>query len=137
MGSLKCLAQGHYIMEISIKPRPFRSEFLFFSLPLGHQGKLIPEDQWSCKRSPEICFIYQSTYLNIMVFNPIAGADEALGPFSFFRIINIVPNSRAEPQQTPSMEKHAHPPRVVYCAIYLTLTVITKFRVSNLHITTR
>ena len=35
------------------------------------------------------------------------------------------------------MEKHAHPPRVVYCAIYLTLTLITKFRVSNLHITTR
>ena len=29
------------------------------------------------------------TYLNIMVFNPSAGADEALGPFSFFRIINI------------------------------------------------
>ena len=43
----------------------------------------------------------------------------------------------AKPQQTPSVEKHAHPPRVVYCAIYLTLTLITKFRVSNLHITTR
>ena len=28
--------------------------------------------------------------LNIMVFNPSAGADEALGPFSFFRIINIL-----------------------------------------------
>ena len=39
--------------------------------------------------------------------------------------------------ETPSVEKHAHPPRVVYCAIYLTLTRITKFRVSNLHITTR
>ena len=26
--------------------------------------------------------------LSIMVFNPSAGADEALGPFSFFRIIN-------------------------------------------------
>ena len=39
--------------------------------------------------------------------------------------------------ETPSVEKHAHPPRVVYCAIYLTLTLITKFRVSNLHITTR
>ena len=26
-----------------------------------------------------------------------------------------VTNSRAEPQQTPSVEKHAHPPRVVYC----------------------
>ena len=38
--------------------------------------------------------------------------------------------------ETPSVEKHAHPPRVVYCAIYLTLTLITKFRVSNLHITT-
>ena len=49
----------------------------------------------------------------------------------------IVTNSRAKPQQTPSVEKHAHPPRVVYCAIYLTLTRITKFRVSNLHITTR
>ena len=42
-----------------------------------------------------------------------------------------------QPQQTPSVEKHAHPPRVVYCAIYITLTLITKFRVSNLHITTR
>ena len=39
--------------------------------------------------------------------------------------------------ETPSVEKHAHPPRVVHCAIYLTLTLITKFRVSNLHITTR
>ena len=39
--------------------------------------------------------------------------------------------------ETPSVEKHAHPPRVVYCAIYLTFTLITKFRVSNLHITTR
>ena len=43
------------------------------------------EDQWSYKRSPEICCIYQYTCLNIMVFNPSAGADEALGPFcSFF-----------------------------------------------------
>ena len=25
-----------------------------------------------------------------MVFNPSAGADEALGPFSFFRLINIL-----------------------------------------------
>ena len=39
--------------------------------------------------------------------------------------------------ETPSVEKHAHPPRVVYCAIYPTLTRFTKFRVSNLHITTR
>ena len=37
-----------------------------------------------------------------------------------------VTNSRAEPQQTPSVEKHAHPPRVVYCAIYPTLTRISK-----------
>ena len=42
-----------------------------------------PEDQWSCKRSPEICCIYQYTCLNIMVFNPSTGADEALVPFSF------------------------------------------------------
>ena len=27
-----------------------------------------PEDQWSCKRSPEICYIYQSC-LNIMVYS--------------------------------------------------------------------
>ena len=33
------------------------------------------------------------------------------------------------------MEKHAHPPRVVYCALYSTLTRFTKFRVLNLHIT--
>ena len=39
--------------------------------------------------------------------------------------------------ETPSVEKHAHPPRMVYCAIYPTLTQFTKFRVSNLHITTR
>ena len=38
-------------------------------------------------------------------------------------------NSRSKPQQTPSVEKHAHPPRVVYCAIYLTLTRFTKSRV--------
>ena len=46
-------------------------------------------------------------------------------------------NCNEQPSQateTPSVEKHAHPPRVVYCAIYLTLTLITKFRVSNLHI---
>ena len=30
------------------------------------------------------------TCLNIMVFNPSAGADESLGPFSFFRIIKIL-----------------------------------------------
>ena len=47
---------------------------------------------------------------------------------------NVQPSQATE---TPSVEKHAHPPRVVYCAIYLTLTLITKFRVSNLHITTR
>ena len=27
---------------------------------------------------------------DVMVFNPNAGADEALGPFSFFRLINIL-----------------------------------------------
>ena len=32
-------------------------------------------------------------------------------------------------------DSDAHPPRVVYCAIYYTLTPFTKFRVSNLHIT--
>ena len=37
--------------------------------------------------------------------------------------------SRAKPLQTPSVEKHAPPPRVVYCAIYSTLTRFTKFRV--------
>ena len=41
---------------------------------------------------------------------------------------NVQPSRATE---TPSVEKHAHPPRVVYCAIYLTLTLITKFRVSN------
>ena len=46
-----------------------------------------------------------------------------------------VTNSRSKPQQNPSAEKHAQPPRVVYCAIYPTLTRFTKFRVSNLHIT--
>ena len=32
-------------------------------------------------------------------------------------IVDIVTYCRAKPQQTPSVEKHAHPPRVVYCAI--------------------
>ena len=36
--------------------------------------------------------------------------------------------------ETPSVEKHAHPPRVVNCAIYPTLTQFTKSRVSKLHI---
>ena len=47
---------------------------------------------------------------------------------------NVQPSQATE---TPSVEKHAHPPRVVYCAIYPTLTQLSKFRVSNLHITTR
>ena len=38
-------------------------------------------------------------------------------------------NSRAKPQKTPSVEKHAHPARMVYCAIYSTLTRVTKSRV--------
>ena len=37
---------------------------------------------------------------------------------------NVQPSQATE---TPSVEKHAHPPRVVYCAIYLTLTLITKY----------
>ena len=36
--------------------------------------------------------------------------------------------SRDRPHQTPSVEKHGHPPRVVYCAIYSTLARFTKFR---------
>ena len=40
-----------------------------------------------------------------------------------------ITNGRDKPQQTPSVEKHAHPPRMVYCAIYSTLTRFTKFRV--------
>ena len=47
----------------------------------------------------------------------------------WFCLESRVTNSRAKPQQTPSVEKHAHPPRVVYCAIYPTLTRFTKFRV--------
>ena len=47
---------------------------------------------------------------------------------SFNRHCNEQPNQATE---TPTVEKHAHPPMVVYCAIYLTLTLITKFRVSN------
>ena len=56
-----------------------------------------------------------------------------LKKFSVYCMCNVQPNQATE---TPSVEKHAHPPRVVYCAIYLTLTLITKFRVSYLHITT-
>ena len=43
--------------------------------------------------------------------------------------ILCVTDSRAKPQQTPSVEKHAHPPRLVYYAIYSTLNRFTKFRV--------
>ena len=32
-----------------------------------------------------------------------------------------------KPQNNPSVEKHAHPPRVVYCAILSTLTRFIKF----------
>ena len=42
----------------------------------------------------------------------------------------VTKNCNEQPSQateTPSVEKHAHPPRVVYCTIYLTLTLITKF----------
>ena len=39
---------------------------------------------------------------------------------------NVQPSQATE---TPSVEKHAHPPRVVYCAIYPTLTRFTKSRV--------
>ena len=67
-------------------------------------------------------------YVRIHIFSSVRVTD--------WPPIGGVTNSRAEQQQTPSVEKHAHPPRVVYCAIYLTLTLITKFRVSNLHITT-
>ena len=44
--------------------------------------------------------------------------------------LQTVTNSRAKPQKTPSVEKHAIPPRVVYT----TLTRFTKSRVWNLHI---
>ena len=43
--------------------------------------------------------------------------------------ISTVTNSRAQPQQTPSVKKHAHPPRVVYCAIYPTLNRFTEFEI--------
>ena len=35
--------------------------------------------------------------------------------------------SRIKPKKPRQWKKHAHPQRVVYCAIYLTLTRITKF----------
>ena len=37
-------------------------------------------------------------------------------------------------KQTPSVEKHAQPPRVVYLLIYTTFTRTTNYRVCNLHI---
>ena len=46
-----------------------------------------------------------------------------------------VTNSRAKLQQTTSVEKHAHSPRMVYCSMYYTHTRFTKLCVSNLHIT--
>ena len=48
-------------------------------------GELKTEDQWSCKRLPEICYIYQLTCFNIMVYSPSIGADEALWPFFFLQ----------------------------------------------------
>ena len=50
------------------------------------------------------------------------------------QMFDTVSNNRAKPQQTPSVEKHAHPPRVVCCAIYSTLTRFTKFRACTLHV---
>ena len=37
---------------------------------------------------------------------------------------NLCNERPSQATETPSVEKHAHPPRVVYCAIYLTLTLI-------------
>ena len=37
------------------------------------------------------------------------------------KLFTFATNGRAKPQQTLSVEKHDHPPRVVYCAIYSTL----------------
>ena len=48
---------------------------------------------------------------------------------------NFVTNSRAKPQQTPSVEKHAHPPRVVLLHNTVNSTHFTKFPASNLQIT--
>ena len=58
-----------------------------------------------------------------------------LKTYAIKKAIDIVTNSLGKPQQTPSVENHANPPRVVYCAIHPTLTRFTNFRVSNLHIT--
>ena len=46
-----------------------------------------------------------------------------------YDLISCVTNSRTKPQQTPSVEKHAYPLRVIYCAIYPTLARFTKSRV--------
>ena len=51
------------------------------------------------------------------------------------KVFITVTRCRDKPQQTPSVKKHTPPLRVVNCAIYSTLTRFTKFRVSNLHIT--
>ena len=74
------------------------------------------ESEWLMAFNPDKCEVIRIT--NKKKPTPI-----------MYTLHGIVTNSRAKPQQTPSVEKHAHPLRVVYCAIYSTLTRFTKFRV--------
>ena len=63
---------------------------------------------------------------NTHISNVCTKANRTLGFLRRNLYCNEQPRRATE---TPSVEKHAHPPGVVYCAIYLTLTQFTKSRV--------
>ena len=62
-------------------------------------------------------------------------ADHALRPlfmrFEWTRCPRCYQIERVVETVTAKPRKHAHPPRVVYCAIYATLTDFTNYRVGN------
>ena len=98
---------GLFLFRNCVKPRGSLNQFRFVAV-------VIENKNWNPNAHFKLNFAYSI--------------------FLFHFPVSIVTNSRAEPHQTPSVEKHAHPSRSVYGAINQTLTRFTKFRVSNLHI---
>ena len=49
-----------------------------------------PEDQWSCKRSPESAAYTNKHVWILWYLTPVQGLMKTLGRFLFFRIINIL-----------------------------------------------
>ena len=89
-----------------------------------------------------ISYLYKSEKSGGWVGMVGAGGNIAQGKNTLKNIlivafVQFVTNSQSKPQQTPSVkssvEKHAHPSRVVYCAMYSTHTN-SNYKVGNLHI---